>query len=90
MVAEVTAELGAIDILVNCAASVNTGPMRDEDLDDEINVKVKGYLRCARLCPRDGSARLGANHQHQRSRDTPDGLGGRLGTCGRAIVCPPG
>jgi NAD(P)-dependent dehydrogenase (short-subunit alcohol dehydrogenase family) len=42
-------ELGGVDILVNSAARPNTGaPMRDEDLDDEINVKVKGYLRCAR------------------------------------------
>jgi NAD(P)-dependent dehydrogenase (short-subunit alcohol dehydrogenase family) len=48
MAAAVTAELGAPDILVNCAAKVNTGPMRDEDLDVHLNVKVKGYLRCAR------------------------------------------
>jgi NAD(P)-dependent dehydrogenase (short-subunit alcohol dehydrogenase family) len=48
MVAEVTAEFGAVGILVNCAARVNTAPIPDEDLDQEINVKLKGYLRCAR------------------------------------------
>lgn len=31
MATEVTDELCAVDILVNCAARVNTGPMRDED-----------------------------------------------------------
>jgi NAD(P)-dependent dehydrogenase (short-subunit alcohol dehydrogenase family) len=48
MVQRAEAELGAIDILVNSAARANTGPMPDSDLDQEINVKVKGYLRCAR------------------------------------------
>jgi NAD(P)-dependent dehydrogenase (short-subunit alcohol dehydrogenase family) len=48
MVAEVTAEFGAVDILVNCAARVNTAPIPDEDLNQELNVKLKGYLRCAR------------------------------------------
>jgi len=49
MVESVRAQLGGIDILVNCAATPNTGaPMRDEDLDRELNVKLKGYLRCAR------------------------------------------
>jgi NAD(P)-dependent dehydrogenase (short-subunit alcohol dehydrogenase family) len=48
MAQTVTAELGPPDILVNCAAKVNTGPMRDEDLDEHLNIKVKGYLRCAR------------------------------------------
>ncbi len=41
-------ELGGVDILVNSAARPNTGPMRDEDFEQEINVKVMGYLRCAR------------------------------------------
>jgi NAD(P)-dependent dehydrogenase (short-subunit alcohol dehydrogenase family) len=44
----VRAQFGPVDVLVNCAAKVNTGPMRDEDLDEHLNVKVKGYLRCAR------------------------------------------
>ncbi|HEX3834370.1 MAG TPA: SDR family NAD(P)-dependent oxidoreductase [Solirubrobacteraceae bacterium] len=48
MAETVTAELGPTGILVNCAAKVNTGPMRDEDLDEQLNVKVKGYLRCVR------------------------------------------
>ena len=39
-------ELGGVDVLVNCAAP--GGSMRDEDLDEHLNVKVKGYLRCAR------------------------------------------
>jgi NAD(P)-dependent dehydrogenase (short-subunit alcohol dehydrogenase family) len=43
------AELGGVDILVNAAATPNTGsPLREEDLEHEINVKVRGYLRCAR------------------------------------------
>jgi NAD(P)-dependent dehydrogenase (short-subunit alcohol dehydrogenase family) len=48
MAATVIQQLGPPDILVNCAAKVNTGPMRDEDLDEHLNIKVKGYLRCAR------------------------------------------
>lgn len=48
MARTVLGELGGIDILVNCAAKVNTGPMRDEDLDEHLNVKLKGYLRSAR------------------------------------------
>jgi NAD(P)-dependent dehydrogenase (short-subunit alcohol dehydrogenase family) len=48
MAATVTAQLGPPDILVNCAAKVNVGPMRDEDLDEHLNIKLKGYLRCAR------------------------------------------
>ncbi len=42
-------ELGGVEILVNCAATANTGaPLREEDLEREFNVKVRGYLRCAR------------------------------------------
>jgi NAD(P)-dependent dehydrogenase (short-subunit alcohol dehydrogenase family) len=48
MAERLTAELGGVDILVNCAAPVNSGPMDDDELDAQINVKVKGYLRCAR------------------------------------------
>jgi NAD(P)-dependent dehydrogenase (short-subunit alcohol dehydrogenase family) len=43
------AELGGVDILVNAAATANTGaPLSDDDLEREINVKVRGYLRCTR------------------------------------------
>ncbi len=48
MASLVTGELGPVDILVNCAARANTGPMSDDELEDQINVKVAGYLRCAR------------------------------------------
>jgi NAD(P)-dependent dehydrogenase (short-subunit alcohol dehydrogenase family) len=49
MVAEVVAQLGGVDILVNAAATPATrAPFTDEDLEREINVKVRGYLRCAR------------------------------------------
>ena len=49
MVGLVVAELGGVDILVNAAATPATGaPFTDDDLEAEINVKVRGYLRCAR------------------------------------------
>ena len=49
MVGRVVAELGGVDILVNAAATPATGaPFTDDDLEAEINVKVRGYLRCAR------------------------------------------
>jgi NAD(P)-dependent dehydrogenase (short-subunit alcohol dehydrogenase family) len=48
MAAYVLAELGGVEILVNSAALVNTGPMSDDMLDEQLNVKLKGYLRCAR------------------------------------------
>ena len=49
MAARARAALGSVDILVNAAATPNTGaPLRDADLEREINVKVRGYLRCAR------------------------------------------
>ena len=44
----VTGQLGGVDILVNCAARANTGPMGDDELGEQIEVKVAGYLRCAR------------------------------------------
>jgi NAD(P)-dependent dehydrogenase (short-subunit alcohol dehydrogenase family) len=48
MVAEVVDRLGGVDVLVNCAARPNTGQMLEDTLEAEINVKVRGYLRCAR------------------------------------------
>jgi NAD(P)-dependent dehydrogenase (short-subunit alcohol dehydrogenase family) len=49
MVGHVVAQLGGVDILVNAAATPATGaPFTDDDLESEINVKVRGYLRCAR------------------------------------------
>jgi NAD(P)-dependent dehydrogenase (short-subunit alcohol dehydrogenase family) len=48
MAAQVLAELGQVDILVNCAAEANSGPMGDDELEAQINVKVAGALRCAR------------------------------------------
>jgi NAD(P)-dependent dehydrogenase (short-subunit alcohol dehydrogenase family) len=46
---QVIGELGGIDILVNAAAYAATRrPLQDEDLEGEINVKVRGYLRCVR------------------------------------------
>ncbi|MFE9611475.1 SDR family NAD(P)-dependent oxidoreductase [Streptomyces sp. NPDC006012] len=40
--------LGGVDILVNNAAITNPGVIPDDALEAEINVKVRGYLRCAR------------------------------------------
>ncbi len=49
MARQVLAELGGVDILVNAAATANIGaPLSDDDLELEINVKVRGYLRCVR------------------------------------------
>src|SRR5918992_3561655 len=48
-VATVVEQLGGIDVLVNAAATPNTGaPLPEDALEAEINVKVRGYLRCAR------------------------------------------
>src|SRR2546429_675358 len=55
MVERAARELGRIDILVNCAAAPGgqTPPPRLAEITDEVfwsdvNVKVMGYLRCAR------------------------------------------
>jgi NAD(P)-dependent dehydrogenase (short-subunit alcohol dehydrogenase family) len=49
MVTRVVDEFGGVDILVNAAANPNRGGgFPEETLADEINVKVQGYLRCAR------------------------------------------
>lgn len=40
--------LGGVDILVNNAATTNPGVIPEARLEAEINVKVRGYLRCAR------------------------------------------
>ena len=48
MVAQVVERLGGVDVLVNCAARPNTGQLTDDALELEINVKVRGYLRCIR------------------------------------------
>ncbi len=48
MAEAVTGQLGGVDILVNAAARASTGAFADDDLEAEINVKVRGYLRCIR------------------------------------------
>jgi NAD(P)-dependent dehydrogenase (short-subunit alcohol dehydrogenase family) len=48
-VRDVVDQLGAVDILVNAAATPASGaPLREDELEGEINVKVRGYLRCVR------------------------------------------
>ncbi len=48
MVEQVVERLGGVDVLVNCAARANTGQLGEDALELELNVKVRGYLRCIR------------------------------------------
>jgi NAD(P)-dependent dehydrogenase (short-subunit alcohol dehydrogenase family) len=54
MAADVAAAFGGVDILVNAAAEPNTGSVvgieqfDEDDFTEQVNVKVLGYLRCAR------------------------------------------
>jgi NAD(P)-dependent dehydrogenase (short-subunit alcohol dehydrogenase family) len=54
MAADVAAAFGGVDILVNAAARVNTGAavgieqFDEAEFTEQVNVKVLGYLRCAR------------------------------------------
>ncbi len=66
MIETTVAELGGIDILVNCAARP-AGPgaprrladLQDDDLRFEIETKVLGYLHTARAPRRTWSSRAG-------------------------------
>jgi NAD(P)-dependent dehydrogenase (short-subunit alcohol dehydrogenase family) len=54
MAADVAAAFGGVDILVNSAAQPNTGAVvgieqfSEDEFTEQLNVKVLGYLRCAR------------------------------------------
>jgi NAD(P)-dependent dehydrogenase (short-subunit alcohol dehydrogenase family) len=48
MVATVVEAFGGVDILVNSAATPNKGGFPEAELAEHLNVKVGGYLRCAR------------------------------------------
>ena len=51
MVAATVAELGGVDILINNAVNSTAAPfmeLADEDWWNHINVKIMGYVRCAR------------------------------------------
>jgi NAD(P)-dependent dehydrogenase (short-subunit alcohol dehydrogenase family) len=54
MAADVAAAFGGVDILVNAAARPNTGAVvgieqfDESEFTEQVNVKVLGYLRCAR------------------------------------------
>ncbi|MGW1260047.1 SDR family NAD(P)-dependent oxidoreductase [Streptomyces sp. NPDC002513] len=48
MAAAVKDRLDGVDILVSNAAAMNPGAIPEDALKAEINVKVRGYLRCVR------------------------------------------
>jgi NAD(P)-dependent dehydrogenase (short-subunit alcohol dehydrogenase family) len=48
MAQDAARRLGGVDILVNNAAIMNPGTIPEDQLEAEINVKVRGYLRCVR------------------------------------------
>jgi NAD(P)-dependent dehydrogenase (short-subunit alcohol dehydrogenase family) len=48
----VAAEVGTVQILVNAAATPNSGGFTEDQLEDQVNVKVRGALRCARAFAR--------------------------------------
>jgi len=53
LVAATVAELGGVDILINNAVNSTAAPfmeLADEDWLNHINVKIMGYVRCAREC----------------------------------------
>ena len=80
MVQSAVDALGRLDILVNCAAQPGGAapavPLSDIVSDHfwpDMNVKVLGYLRCAReAAPPHGATGMGAHHQHQRPRCSAD------------------
>ena len=53
LIAATVAELGGVDILINNAVNSTAAPfmeLADEDWLNHINVKIMGYVRCAREC----------------------------------------
>ena len=48
MLATVVEAFGGVDVLVNGAATPNQGGFPEAELVEHLNVKVAGYLRCAR------------------------------------------
>ncbi|WP_328471819.1 SDR family NAD(P)-dependent oxidoreductase [Streptomyces sp. NBC_00448] len=48
LAAEAVRALGGVDILVNAAATPSPGSFPEDTLEEEFNVKVRGYLRTAR------------------------------------------
>ncbi len=74
------AELGGVDVLVNAAARPNRGVIAEDDLEYELNTKLRGYLRTIRRAhARDGGARMGPRDQHQRHGRPQHRIDRRLG-----------